>query len=136
MNDWIKMQKIIMFIPGANVMPFIYNDIYYRKIYDNKAFSFSLGFSALWGILLIDIPLVSFLSVFLSEYAFWEDIKSIFLPYFVPLTMDYFMLRSQCKKFNVTPEEIGPKFYKFLLLKKPTAPTDNISDASCDTKQE
>lgn len=118
MNYWIKLQKIIIFIPVANLFVFTYNEIYYKRICKNSSLAFKVCASSVLGILFIGMPIAFLLSDIFEQYPFWEELRGIIYPYWLPLTMNYAMLRTQCKRLNVKPDEIGPGFYKFLLLKK------------------
>ena len=135
MNDWIKTQKKTMFVPVVNYYNFYENFSYYKEECNNPKLAEKVIYSSLLGMIPVGFLAGTLIwTVDAGMIVTW--IGRILMYYGVPLSMNYFMLRTQCKHLKVTPDDIGANFYKFLLLKKITPPKSQNDDTySNDTNK-
>ena len=134
MNDWIKIQKQILFVPVVNWAVLYIDLIYYKWVKGVP----DISKNVLRYASVCMLPLYFIAGVLIKNYESVPVLVYIgkaVLYYFLPLSVNYVSLRLQCKKLNVTCKEIGENFGKFLLLKKGNSSsadnenTNNVSDS-------
>ena len=133
MNDWIKIQKRIMFVPGVNFLNFYISYTFYKRVESNDLIAKKITNILPLGLVPMGIVAGILIKNFKNVPILYL-LGQILLFYVVPVTIDYLILRTQCKHLNVGPEDIGSRFYKFLLLKK--SDTNDVNKPNQEVTQE
>lgn len=113
MNKWIKIQKVLLFIPYINFISYFVTQWYYKS---NPEVMKKIDRYIPWCLLPF-VLIACLLATQFKAIPYAVKISEFIMIPGIPYLIAYFVLRAQCQVLTITPEEIGKFYSKFLLLK-------------------